>query len=149
SNHMQKLLTLCSFVLLGAGAAHAQTGKTTDDLKTSLQTENKDTVAWLHEGIITLGFNQGFMHNWAAGGEVASAAVSGVFHGSLTYLNHGVIWSNNLDMTYGLNYIYSNNFVPRKTADRIDFTSKLGSRLNKSTDFFYTDLFNARTQFTQ
>ncbi len=146
---MQKLLALCSFFLLGAAATNAQTGKATDDLKTSLQTENKDTVAWIHEGIITLGINQGFMHNWAAGGEVASAAVSGVFHGSLTYLNHGVIWSNNLDMTYGLNYIYSNNFVPRKTADRIDFTSKLGSRLNKSTDFFYTGLFNARTQFTQ
>lgn len=146
---MKKIFFAASLYFLAASAAHAQTGKSVDDLKKSLETENKDTVAWIHDGIFTIGINEGFLHNWAAGGEIASAAVSAVFHGSLTYLNHGSIWTNNLDMTYGLNYIYSNHFVPNKTSDRIDFTSKFGSRLNHSTDFFYTGLFNARTQFTK
>lgn len=144
---MKKLHLLAAAFLLFAGAAKAQVNKV-DDLKKSLETENKDTVAWLHSGIFTFGINEGFLHNWAAGGEIASLAVSGIFHGNLTYLNHGSIWSNNLDLAYGLNYAYSNSFVPRKTDDRIDFTSKFGSRLQHSTDFYYTGLFNFKSQFT-
>ena len=138
-------VSLCSFL---TSSLLAQVNKV-DDLKKSLETENKDTVAWIHSGIFTLGINEGFLHNWAAGGEIASLAVNSIFHGSLTYLNHGSIWSNNLDLAYGLNYAYSNSFVPRKTDDRIDFTSKFGSRMKNSTDFFYTALFNFKSQFTK
>ena len=126
----------------------AQINKNVDDLKKSLETTNKDTVAWLHEGLFSIGINEGFLHNWAAGGEIASLAVNSIFQGNLTYLNHGSIWSNTLDLAYGLNYAYSNSFVPRKTDDRIDFTSKFGSRMNKSTDFYYSALFNFKSQFT-
>ncbi len=128
--------------------ATAQVSKT-DDLKKSLETSNQDTIAWIHSGMFSIGANEGFLHNWAAGGEIASLVVNGIFRGNVTYLNHGSIWTNNLDLSYGLNYAYSNIFVPRKTDDRIDFTSKFGSRLNKSTDFFYTALFNFKSQFTK
>ena len=145
---MKKIFLSITTCVLLASVTHAQINKV-DDVKKQLETQNKDTVAWIHNGIFTLGINEGFLHNWSAGGEIASLVVNGIFHGDLTYLNHGTIWSNNLELAYGLNYAYSNNFVPRKTDDRIDFTSKLGSRLNKSTDFFYTALFNFKSQFTK
>ena len=129
-------------------SANAQLNKNVDDLKKLLETTNKDTVAWTHTGLFSIGINEGFLHNWAAGGEIASLAVNSIFQGNLTYLNHGSIWSNTLNLSYGLNYVYSNSFVPRKTDDRIDFTSKFGSRLNHSTDFYYSALFNFKSQFT-
>ena len=68
----------------------------------------------------------------AAGGEIASLAVhNSGFHGNLTYLHNNNIWTNNLDLAYGLIYDYSNSFVPRKTDDRIDFTSNYASQLKK------------------
>jgi len=135
----------------GFTAASAQIGKLdeVDNLKKILETTNKDTVAWLHGGVLQVGLNQGLLHNWAAGGEVASLTVNGVFSGYLNRLYHNHIWSNNLDMTYSLFYAYSNRFVPRKMDDRIDFTSKYGLRLRPDKDFFLTALFNFKSQFTQ
>jgi hypothetical protein len=145
---------ICVSLLCAAGifnSAHAQIGKLeeVDNLKKILETSNKDTVAWLHGGVLQVGLNQGMLHNWAAGGEVASMTVSGVFSGYLTRLFHNHIWSNNLDMTYSLFYAYSNRFVPRKIDDRIDFTSKYGIRLNPEKDFYFTTLFNFKSQFTR
>lgn len=135
-------------MLLASVHANAQIGQT-DDLKKSLQTENKDTVAWIHSGSFTLGANEGFLHNWAAGGEVASLVVNGVFHGNITHLNHADVWSNTLDLAYGLNYAYSNAFIPRKTDDRIDFTSQYGKLMKGSKEYFFAGLFNLRSQFTK
>ncbi len=146
---MKKIFLPIVMSLLCYQSAQAQIDKKVDDLKKSLETENKDTVAWIHSGNITIGVNEGFLHNWAAGGEIASLAINSIFSGNITYLNHGSIWSNSLNLAYGLNYAYSYSFVPRKTDDRIDFTSKFGSRLNKSTDFFYSALFNFKSQFTR
>ena len=129
-------------------AVHAQVNKC-DDVKKLLSTENKDTVAWVHGGMMNVGINQGFIHNWSSGGELASLAVNSIFNGYLVHYNHNVVWSNNLDMNYGLNYVYSNNFIPRKVDDRIDFTSKYGSGVKGEKSLFYTALFNMKSQFTK
>lgn len=110
---------------------------------------NKDTVAWLYGGVLNIGGNEGFLHNWAAGGEIASLAVNGIFSGYLTHLDGRNVWTNNLDLNYGLNYAYSYSFVPRKTDDRIDFTSKYGHRLTEKSDIYLTGLFNFKSQFTR
>ena len=125
---MRKLLLLLTscFTLSNATAQLAST----DDVKKQLQTENKDTVAFIYGATFNLGFNQGFLHNWAAGGEVASITANSVFSGYTIKMHHKHIWTNNLDMSYGLFYAYSNQFVPRKTEDRIDLTSKYGIRLD-------------------
>jgi len=112
-------------------------------------TKNMDTVAWVYNGNLVLGINEGMLHNWAAGGELASLTFNGVFTGSLIYYHRRSVWANSLDATYGLFYAYSNDFVPRKTDDRIDLTSKYGYRLHKTRDFFFVFLANARTQFSK
>lgn len=144
---MKKVL-LFVFMALFAINASAQLDET-DDWRKSLSTENKDTVAWVYGGVFNVGFNQGFLHNWAAGGEVASISVNGLFNGFLNRFYHRSIWSNNLDMSYSLFYAYSNSFIPRKVDDRIDLTSKYGYRLNPKKDFYLTGLFNFKSQFTE
>lgn len=112
------------------------------------ETKNVDTVAWIYNGNFALGLNQGILHNWSAGGELMSLTVNSLFNGNLTRYNNRLVWSNTLDLAYGLFYAYSNDFIPRKTDDRIDFTSKYGYRLKKDQDFYFTGLVNAKTQFT-
>jgi len=140
-------LLLPCFLLLTTVVKAQMTGA--DLVKKSLDTKNKDTVAWTHNGVFNLGGNEGFLHNWSAGGELASIAISSIFQGNLTRFNHRTIWTNDLDLAYGLFYAYSNSFVPRKTDDRIDFTSKYGYRIDTTKDFYLTGLFNFRSQFTK
>lgn len=121
----------------------------TDTIRTKISSENKDTVAWVYNGTLNIGVNQGFLHNWVAGGEVISATVNGLFNGTLNRLYHRHIWSNNLDLNYSLLYAYSNEFVPRKLDDRIDYTSKYGYRIDTAKDFFFTTLFNFKSQFSK
>ncbi len=120
-----------------------------DKMRKAMDFQDKDTVAWLYTGVAQLGFNQGFLHNWSAGGEIASLAVDGLFNASLTRLYHSQVWATNLDCAYSLFYAYSNHFVPRKVNDRIDLTSKYGSRLLPKKPIYITGLFNVNTQFTE
>jgi hypothetical protein len=145
---MKRLLIALSTCILATFQSQAQINKV-EDIKKQLQTTNIDTVAWVHAGFLNIGMNEGFLHNWAAGGEVASFAVNGIFNGRLDWLNHRDIWSNNLDLSYGLTYNYSTSFIPRKTDDRIDFTSKYGHSIDSSKYLFFTTLFNFKSQFTK
>lgn len=144
---MKKLLLSASLFIACLSQVHAQLSKV-DDVKKQLETTNKDTIAWAHGGVFDLGFNEGFLHNWAAGGELASISVNSIFSGHLDRLHHKEVWSNNLDLTYGLTYAYSTGFLPHKTDDRIDFTSKYGKRIDTS-NFYVTGLFNFKSQFTK
>jgi hypothetical protein len=143
-----KKVFIALLLLAHAGAALAQLSKT-DDVKKQLQTDNKDTIAWSHGGSVNIGINEGYLHNWPAGGEIASMVLSGLANGYLTSYHHNDVWTNSITLAYGLNYTYSNNFVPRKTDDRIDFTSKYGTKMHHSKDFYFTGLFNGKTQFTK
>jgi hypothetical protein len=145
---MKKAILLVSTVLSGI-AANAQLSYGDELSKKQAETKNVDTVAWVYTGVANLGFNQGILHNWAAGGELASLTVNGLFNGSLIHYHNRSIWTNNLDAAYGLFYAYSNSFVPRKTDDRIDLTSKYGYRISDSSDLYLTGLFNAKSQFTK
>ncbi len=150
---MKKTIFSTVAALACALAVHAQVAKVdevkADEVKKQLETSNVDTVAWIHSGLLSLGTNGGFLHNWAAGGELGSLLVNGIFSGRLDHIDHRDIWSNNLDMTYGLTYNYSSGFVPRKTDDRIDFTSKYGKLIDTTNHIFITGLFNFKSQFTK
>ncbi|MFT4060870.1 MAG: DUF3078 domain-containing protein [Edaphocola sp.] len=145
---MKKISLLLLAATTLAQGANAQ--MTYNDLvEKKASDKNVDTVAWVYSGVLALGVSQGILHNWAAGGELASLGINGVFNGSLNHYNHRSIFANNLDAAYGLFYIFSNSFVPRKTDDRIDFTSRYGYRLKDSSNFYFTGLLNARSQFTK
>ena len=144
---MKKILLSLFLCIAGIYNAEAQVGKV-DDVKKSLETGNKDTVAWVYGGVLSVGINGGLLHNWGAGGELASLLVNGIFSGHLDRLNHNDIWSNNLDMNYGLTYNYSSSFIPHKTDDRLDFTSKYGVLIDSTRKIFLTGLFNFKSQFT-
>jgi len=144
---MRKTFVLVILFCMGAVISFGQL-KNTDEVKKQLETRNKDTTAWIYGGVVNVGLNEGFLHNWAAGGEIASMNVNGIFNGFVTHLHKREVWSNNLDLNYGLNYAYSNSFIPRKTDDRIDFTSKYGYRLDTNKDIYFTGLVNFKSQFT-
>jgi hypothetical protein len=148
---MNKFTALLAAAVLSVSATQAQVTKDNyDDLtKKNASTTNIDTVAWVYNGVLTVGLNQGILHNWAAGGELASLNVNGIFNANLIRYNNRMVWANNLDAAYGLFYAYSNSFVPRKTDDRIDLTSKLGYRLKDTSNWYFTGLLNAKTQFTR
>ena len=144
---MKKVITAVVFCF-AITQGHAQLQKA-DEVKQALATTNKDTTAWAYGGFINVGMNEGFLHNWAAGGELASFTVNTIFSGHLDRLAGKVVWSNNLDMTYGLNYTYSTLFVPKKTDDRIDFTSKYGTRIDTAKNWYFSALMNFKSQFTK
>ncbi|MBE2290704.1 MAG: DUF3078 domain-containing protein [Chitinophagaceae bacterium] len=143
----KRILLLLSGICASFGA-FSQVEKV-DDVRKQLQTTNLDTVAWIKTGVLSIGTNGGFLHNWAAGGELGSMLINGIFSGKLDYLNHRDVWTSNLDMTYGLTYNYSTGFIPRKTDDRIDFTTKYGKLLDTGSNFYVTGLFNFKSQFTK
>lgn len=147
---MVKKITLALLLSSSCIFSKAQVLKDADQAKPDLKEyADKDTSAWTYGGLFNIGGNQGMLHNWAAGGELASFTVNGIFNGFVTYINGKHIWSNNLDLNYGLNYTYSNSFIPRKTDDRIDFTSRYGRKLSQDSKFFLTGLFNFKSQFTK
>jgi hypothetical protein len=147
---MNKKRALLTIAVIGAITTHAQQISNLETIqKIKEQSTNIDTVAWIYNGNLSLGINQGILHNWAAGGELASLTVNGLFNGVLTRYNGRSVWVSNLDMAYGLLYTYSNAFVPRKTDDRIDLTSKYGYQLKKDGNLYVTGLLNAKTQFTK
>lgn len=146
---MKRLLLCMSIFIWWTPNAEAQLDYLTPFSKKVADTSNIDTVAWMYAGTLTLGANQGILHNWAAGGELASLSVNGLFSGNLTRYNHRHMWTNNLEAAYGLLYAYSTQFIPRKTDDRIDLTSKYGYKLKETGNFYLSLLFNAKTQFTE
>jgi hypothetical protein len=145
---MIKALLLSALLITGFYAM-AQDLSYSEMAKKYTETKNIDTVAWIYSGTLTMGINQGILHNWAAGGELASLTLNGQFNGTITRYYNRSVWSNTFDAAYGLFYAYSNSFVPRKTDDRIDFTSKYGYRLSKTSDLYFTGLLNAKTQFSK
>ena len=143
-----KIYALSTCLLAASMTSQAQLNKV-DALFPGKSSENVDTVAWIKSATLTVGGNQGILHNWPAGGELASLTLNGVFNGQMNRFYHRHVWSNTLDMNYGLFYAYSNDFIPRKTDDRIDLTSKYGYRISQKSDFYATLLFNAKTQFSK
>lgn len=147
---MKKSLLFIAIALSGGIYGHAQEISNYEKIaQKSIETKNIDTLAWIHNSNVSLGINQGILHNSPAGGELASLALNGLFDGTLTRYKHRKIWTTNLNAAYGLLYTYSNAFVPRKTDDRINLSSRYGYQIKDSSNFFIVGLLDARTQFTK
>lgn len=146
---MKKVLLLVGAAVLSL-SSRAQLSKVDEIYAQRVEGQNVDTVAWIKNANFYLGGNQGLLHNWAAGGELASLAVNAVLNGNIVRYYNRHVWTNTVDANYALFYAYSNSFQPRKTDDRLDYTSKYGYRLgDKNTHFYISGLLNAKTQFSK
>ena len=153
---MKKLLTLCAMALSLQTLAQTHDKRSDDLQKDMARKVEAKNEGWTRGGLLNIGLNQGLLENWVAGGERMSLAVNGQFNGFLTRIKGNTAFENTLDLYYGLNYVESNNFVPRKLDDRIDFSSRYGlqpkswttskSKLKRST--YITALFRFQSQFT-
>lgn len=144
---MKKFL-LAACISACAFAAQAQ-DETVKDLKNTtdvkFKKDPKDTLVmrWKKGGNFGLNLNQGSLNNWSAGGEKFSLSVNALANLFAFYKEGRRSWDNNLDLAYGI--VKTTSLGQRKSADRIDATSKYGYALTNKLNLAM--LGNLRTQF--
>lgn len=99
---------------------------------------------WKKGGDFTLTFSQVSFSNWAAGGKNSVSGVS-LFNYSANYAKERLNWDNSINLGYGLLKEGSNDFI--KSEDKLDLSSKFGYKMSEQGKWFYSGLFNFRSQF--
>ena len=132
------------FFLLITAISQMSYGQVTDGEKT-LRSVIADTLkGWKTHGVISVNLGQTSLTNWSAGGQ-NSVAINGLFSGFAEYRKNKYVWTNSLDLGYGI-LKQGTNGVPMKTDDKIDFLSKFGMEAFKNV--YYAALLNFKTQMT-
>lgn len=129
---MKKITTIFCLLISAIGALNAQDS-----------TAGKDTL-WRKGGFVSISFNQVSLTNWAAGGE-NSVSLSGISSLFAKYKKGRIAWDNNLDLAYGLVKQGDKEF--QKNDDRIELNTKFGYDATKESKWYYTGLFNFKSQF--
>lgn len=99
---------------------------------------------WKTGGIVSLNFSQVQLSNWAAGGQ-NSLSGNGFLSLYANYNKDNSSWENTLDLGYGL--LKNEDEDPRKSDDKLEFSSKYGYKASKN--WFYAALFSFKTQFDE
>jgi hypothetical protein len=110
------------------------------EIESSTQKSN-----WTKKGKVSFMFNQSAFTNWVARGENTLAGNASINY-NFDYAKGNYTWKNNITTSYGLTKSKNTEFE-KKTDDRIEFNSLLG--INADNYWFYSILFNFKTQFTQ
>jgi len=151
----QFLLFVC---LLSTILTFAQQDKKSDAVRGDLSKKtDAKTEGWTHGGLLNIGINQGILENWSAGGERMSFAGNGQFNGFMTRIKGNTLFENTIDLYYGLNYVASNDFIPRKLDDRIDLSTRYGVQPKSWRDStkkfkyhtYFMGLLRFQSQFTE
>ena len=105
------------------------------------------TKSWLVQGNGSLQFSQASFSNWSAGGQNSLGLVAWInFKANYHHGKH--IWSNNIDLGYGFNYLGKGSDAKfNKTNDKIEITSAYGYELHPNKKWYLTVLVNFRSQF--
>ena len=111
---------------------------------TSFAQEKPDTSYWKKSGDFTLSFNQVSFSNWAAGGKNSVSGVA-LYNYMFNYLKARTSWDNSLNLGYGL--LKEGDRDLTKSEDKMEFSSKAGYRISEKGKWFYSGLFNFRSQF--
>jgi len=129
---MRKQITLLVLFSSATGISLAQTPAPVD-------------TSWKKGGFAAINFNQVSLTNWAAGGEnsVSGTALLSLF---ANYAKDKKSWDNQIDLAYGLTK--TGEARVQKNEDKIDLNSKFGYKMDDSK-FYYTVLFNFKTQFAE
>lgn len=132
----------------------SQSDEIQKNLKHKVEAKNE---GWTKGGLLNIGLTQGLLENWAAGGERKSLALNGQFNGFVAKVKANTVLESTLDLYYGLNYVESNAFKPRKIDDRIDFSVRYGlqpknwtvSKNKIKRNIYFTGLFRFQSQFSK
>lgn len=97
---------------------------------------------WDYYSSADIRFNQGYMENWAEGGENSMSAL-GIFKFGLNY-SYGKLknWENLLE--YRIGYLKAGENPVQKNDDKLEFNSKYGK--TAFNDWYYSVLLNFKTQ---
>ncbi len=143
---MVTLLLISVFPLFGMAQGNAEILSDEDREKLAKAERaaiNESDTIWKFGGTVGLNFSQSYFSNWAAGGQnsISGTALTSLF---ANYAKGRNSWNTTLDLAFGL--LSQDDRSPIKTDDRIDLTSKYGYQ-TKNPDWYYSFLFNFRTQF--
>lgn len=97
---------------------------------------------WKFSGTENIQFSQAYLRNWVRGGQNSIALLSDLRF-KATYTDENTQWENNIIHKLGI--IASEGSKSRTNDDLLDLSSKYG--INASQKWFYSLLFNFRTQF--
>ena len=101
---------------------------------------------WTRSGNFTFLFNQAaFNAEWLGGGTSNIAGNVSISY-NFNYRKGKLTWDNKIIGDYGLTKTKDQDFT-RKTNDRLEFNSLVGSQINES-NWYYSGILNFRTQFT-
>ncbi|MCG8412018.1 MAG: DUF3078 domain-containing protein [Bacteroidales bacterium] len=97
---------------------------------------------WKYKSITDIRFNQGYLENWAEGGE-NSISTLGILKFDLDYLyGKRINWESTLE--YKLGYIKAGENSIQKNEDKLEFNSKFGKKAYGN--WYYSALLNFKTQ---
>ncbi len=106
------------------------------------QKNDKDTSYWDVGSVSSVTVAQSSFQNWVAGGE-NSLAINAFSNLHFNFKKDKHSWTNSINLAYGL--IKQQDRPFRKTDDKIELNSQYGFKA--FDNFYYTMLFNFRTQF--
>lgn len=138
---MKAKFRIIAVIILLSGFYEISFSQVTEAEK-NLRTQKADSIqGWKKGGVFAINLSQTSLTNWSAGGE-NSFAVSGIFSGFANYKRNNSVWTNSLDLGYGL--VRQGNTGYRKTDDKFDFLSKYGYEAFKNV--YYAVLLDFKTQ---
>ncbi|WP_298364205.1 DUF3078 domain-containing protein [uncultured Lutibacter sp.] len=111
----------------------------------SQQKKQPPKEGWNSKGKVSFLFNQSAFSNWVARGENTLAGNLAINY-NFDYNKGKLKWKNNILTSYGVTKSKNTDFE-KKTDDRLEFNSLFG--LNADNDWYYSILFNFKTQFTK
>lgn len=108
------------------------------------QTQKNHSKIWTVTGKATFLFNQTSFSNWASGGDNTIAGNLGLNY-DFNYKEGKWNWDNKLISSFGLSYVSGRGY--RKTDDRFEFNSLLGSKIG---GYWFASFFaNFKTQYAR
>ena len=100
---------------------------------------------WKRGGVLNFSLAQGYLSNWAAGGDNFSLAVSSYFNYFIFFQKNRISWDNNLDVNLG--YVQTTSLGSRKNDDRYDITSKYEYKMDTTGKWYLSTLADFSSQF--
>ncbi len=149
---MKTLFYMLTCILLVSGFSQLYAQDQTvqnlaSDAQKKLSIDDTTHKDWRVGGIFNLNLSQGALSYWAAGGDKSSFSLNGLFNGYASYRKGRSAWDNVLDMAYG--YTKTNSTGFRKSDDHFYLTSQYGYQTSETSKWFFSALFDFRTQFAK